>query len=228
MYYKEERSISCKKCGKVFKTNDVRRKFCGYACANKSKDEKRQKRTKRYEDRNKLKYGISDRDPSVLSYKCRNCGSRFTRYKSQVLKRGVGFCSVDCRVQAQRDRKPTDKMLIDLWSKAVKCYDGHKCAYCGKEQYLNSHHIFSRSNKSTRYDLNNGITLCAGCHTLSSKFSAHKTPVEFVEWIKEKRGEKWYDDLRKRAKKTKKFSAQDLKDIKFNLYEIIDHLSNDF
>ncbi len=32
--------------------------------------------------------------------------------------------------------------------------------------------------------LDNGITLCPGCHTFSSVFSAHKTPEAFTRWFK--------------------------------------------
>lgn len=95
--------------------------------------------------------------------------------------------------------KPKQNVLDNLWSGLIKNRDGNKCVRCGKDKYLNSHHIFSRSNRSTRWVLENGITLCAGCHTLSSTFSAHKTPVEFVEWIKERNGETWYVDLRRLA-----------------------------
>lgn len=86
------------------------------------------------------------------------------------------------------------------WAIDIKNRDGNKCLYCGKTTYLNSHHIFSRSNRSVRWELNNGITLCSGHHTLNSDFSAHKTPADFIEWIKELWGEEWYQDLRTQAK----------------------------
>lgn len=34
---------------------------------------------------------------------------------------------------------------------------------------------------------------------LSSDFSAHQTPTEFTEWVKEYRGDKWYAELRRQA-----------------------------
>jgi hypothetical protein len=52
--------------------------------------------------------------------------------------------------------------------------------------------------------------LCVGCHTFSSKFSAHKTPAEFVEWAIERRGEEWYDDLKVRKNKTVKYTDDDV------------------
>lgn len=86
------------------------------------------------------------------------------------------------------------------WSYLVKLARGNKCAYCGKKTYLNSHHLFTRTNYATRFDLDNGICLCSWHHTLNSNFSAHKTPLEFAEWIKELKGEERYDNLKRKSK----------------------------
>lgn len=105
-----------------------------------------------------------------------------------------------------RKKKTPIKVLNDsldnLWSELVKIIGGYECAYCGKTSYLNSHHLFSRNNFAVRWDTTNGMCLCSGCHTLSSKFSAHKTPIEFVEWLKVKIGEEAYDKLRLKANAT--------------------------
>ena len=61
--------------------------------------------------------------------------------------------------------KPIEKRLDDLWSKAVKARDGHKCVYChgpGTE----SHHLIRRSHKALRWDIRNGVTLCTVHHRL--------------------------------------------------------------
>ena len=96
--------------------------------------------------------------------------------------------------------KPTKTILIKkcdvLWAKIIKERAGNKCEACGKTAYLNSHHIYSRSNHRMRHNLKNGVCLCAGCHTFSSTFSAHKTPAEFMDWIRIKRGEAWYKELK--------------------------------
>jgi len=95
--------------------------------------------------------------------------------------------------------KGIDKKLDDAWSLLVKLIAGNQCEYCRNTQTLNSHHVFTRSNKSTRWDELNGICLCASHHTLNSKFSAHGTPTIFSEWIINKRGENWHNLLRLRA-----------------------------
>lgn len=84
--------------------------------------------------------------------------------------------------------KGVDGKLDLAWSLLVKLRAGMKCEVCFKTRYLNSHHIFSRSKRSTRWFPENGVCLCVGCHTFSSYFSAHKTPTEFTYWLENKRG----------------------------------------
>lgn len=223
MKYANMKSKTCPICGKEFRTLNVLVKYCSPKCSREGREKSIEKNRKKYEIQNKLKFGLNKDTPLEISFKCKNCRTKFTRKRSQVASRGAGYCSVECRYEGQKNKKPGDQQLIDLWAKAVKIYDSFRCAYCGKTTNLNSHHIFSRSNKSTRYDLHNGITLCVGCHTFSSKFSAHKTPVEFVEWIKEKRGIEWYENLRTRARQVTKLSKEDLVAIRDNLKDIVRH-----
>jgi 5-methylcytosine-specific restriction endonuclease McrA len=226
MFYTEKKEKECPACHKKFKTLDVRAKYCSIQCSKTGRKNSEDKRRVKYERQNILKFGLRKNIKPVMTFKCKNCGKKFPRYQSQVKKRGAGYCSFDCRVAGRTNEKPKDKQLVDLWAEVVKLYDGGKCAYCGKTSYLNSHHIFSKSNHSTRYEIINGITLCAGHHTLSSVFSAHKTPVEFVEWIKEKRGNEWYEQLRAKAKQTKDYTKEELVRIRDNFLEIRQHLAH--
>lgn len=102
-------------------------------------------------------------------------------------------------------RKGVDGKLDIAWSKLVKLKAGMKCEIpqCGKTT-LNSHHIYSRSKKSTRWDVMNGICLCVGHHTFSSKFSAHKTPLEFTDWLREYKGSEYMTLLQIKAHQTSK------------------------
>ena len=104
--------------------------------------------------------------------------------------------------------KGIDGKLDDAWALLVKLKAGNQCEYCGKEGYVNdkgrkvgmqSHHIYSRSKRSTRWATINGCCLCPSHHVLSSGFSAHKTPTEFTMWILDKRGEEWFDELTLKA-----------------------------
>ena len=77
------------------------------------------------------------------------------------------------------ERWHVEKSLDKLWSDAVKDRDHHRCRFCNGIDGLNSHHIFTRSRKSTRWDIDNGITLCRGHHI----FTAHKSPKKFENWL---------------------------------------------
>ena len=109
--------------------------------------------------------------------------------------------------------KKIDKDLDDAWSLKVKELAGFKCEYCQKTSPLNSHHVYSRSKLSTRWDLDNGVCLCVGHHTFSSTFSAHKCPLEFTEWIINYRGAEWYDNLRLKAHQTIKLHDHEKKEL---------------
>ena len=52
------------------------------------------------------------------------------------------------------------------WRKAILKRDNFKCVECGSQEKLNSHHIEPiRINVEKFYDVDNGITLCAKCHS---------------------------------------------------------------
>lgn len=104
-----------------------------------------------------------------------------------------------CKSIRLKRLKGIDGKLDDAWSLLVKKRAGMKCEYCGKQTNLNSHHIFSRSKKSTRWDVINGICLCVAHHTFSSSFSAHKSPLEFIDWLTKYKGTDFIDRLRIKA-----------------------------
>lgn len=95
-----------------------------------------------------------------------------------------------------------DKQIEKDWRKAVRINYCWICAYCWKndsEVQLHCHHLFTRSRKSTKWDIDNWILLCASHHTLSSEFSAHMTGNEFFLWLEEIKGRKWIDQLMKKS-----------------------------
>ena len=73
------------------------------------------------------------------------------------------------------NKKKLHKECMELWAELVKAKAGYKCEWwnCRKIEYLNAHHLFSKSHFSTRYDLDNGMSLCSGHHSLNTN-SAHK------------------------------------------------------
>ena len=120
----------------------------------------------------------------------------------------------------RKSRKPTRKQELKAydtkWSKLVKIRAWNKCEVdgCWKTTYLNSHHIFTRMNYATRFDLDNWICLCTGHHTFSNHFSAHRTPTEFTERVIKKRWKKRYDWLKLKANQIR---DKDTDKIKFYL-----------
>tara|TARA_R100001530_G_scaffold123757_2_gene91792 strand:+ start:3813 stop:4175 length:363 start_codon:yes stop_codon:yes gene_type:complete len=103
------------------------------------------------------------------------------------------------------------RKLDDVWAKKIREYG--MCEYCHKLKPLNAHHFYSRSVRVVRWDIDNGFCLCVGCHVFSSKFSAHKTPAEFVDWAIEKRGIDWYEDLKERKNSIIKYNDADYDDL---------------
>lgn len=97
--------------------------------------------------------------------------------------------------------KGIDGKLDKAWSELVKLKAGMKCEIelCGQTKYLNSHHIFTRKNRSVRWNTINGVCLCPSHHVLSSKFSAHGTPTLFTNWLIKSRGQKRLDTLTLKA-----------------------------
>ena len=145
--------------------------------------------------------------------KCKFCSTSFVKINPLN-----PYCSLKCELKAKKERdkakkekekfKKTKKKekkqssisfltkkADKLWSEAVKINYLYKCAYCGRTEFLNSHHLFTRSRKSTRWDLDNWMCLCSWHHTLSSEFSAHQTSLEFFEWLEWLRGRDWINEL---------------------------------
>jgi len=112
--------------------------------------------------------------------------------------------------------------LDKMWSKAV--LKKGACEYCGRTSetnQLHAHHVFGRVNKATRWHFDNGICLCASHHTRNSGFSAHLTPAEFMEWIREHRGEEWYQELNQRRLSIYKVNLGNLETTKEELEQIM-------
>jgi 5-methylcytosine-specific restriction endonuclease McrA len=64
-------------------------------------------------------------------------------------------------------RRNYDDPVYKEWRKKVLARDGYKCQMprCKHKKYLQVHHIRKWSSASSlRFELDNGITLCARCH----------------------------------------------------------------
>ena len=122
--------------------------------------------------------------------------------------------------KAKTKRRKLRDQLDKLWAEIVKQRAGYKCERerCDKTTF-NSHHIFSRSNLSVRWDLDNGVCLCSGHHTLNT-YSAHKAPIWFIDWLKKERGIEWYENLIVKANQVKKWTIPELEELVKEFKEI--------
>lgn len=84
-------------------------------------------------------------------------------------------------------KSPRRKLEMEadkLWSLAIRKRDKGICQVCWRPGNQ-PHHIITRSVRHLRHSLENGVTLCAGCHTLGMH-SAHKRPESFRQWLIER------------------------------------------
>ncbi|MCF7875366.1 MAG: hypothetical protein K9L99_05855 [Candidatus Omnitrophica bacterium] len=125
------------------------------------------------------------------------------------------------RKMKRKNKKTLENKLDKLWAEAIKLRAGYRCEYCGNINNLNSHHIFTRSRKATRWELNNGVCLCVSCHTFSSKFSAHKAPIEFTHWLEKTRGVKWLKILENMSNEVYKPTIEDLEETEKYLQDYV-------
>ena len=145
----------CKICGKPFLTRqyDIDKGngiFCSYKCAGESKQQ-----------------GV------VII--CEVCGKEFNSYKCRIGIRKT--CSRKC-ASILKSKECSEVTTIERkrgeskeWTKAVYLKDNYTCQKCGKRGgVLNAHHIIPFSvDKTLRYEISNGITLCVDCHKKEHK-----------------------------------------------------------
>ena len=110
---------------------------------------------------------------------CALCGADFTQKRTEAIStfRGRRFCSQGCGWIGQTyyagANHPTWKggkkkrgFRHDVWAQQVITRDKGVCQKCGRAgMEMHAHHIEAFiDNENSRYDLDNGITLCFQCH----------------------------------------------------------------
>jgi predicted restriction endonuclease len=129
--------------------------------------------------------------------------------------------------RARRDCAPTTKHLDKLWADVVKLRCLHSCEMhgvagrmCGN--IMHAHHIFVRQHTATRWDLDNGMCLCAGHHLWT-----HDNPCDSTDEIKELIGLERYELIKERHYQVFKPTAQDRREIAARLRAELDRLQKE-
>ena len=86
-----------------------------------------------------------------------------------------------------------DRLLQEIWRK-----ENPKCEVCGKPTQVSHHFITKGSCSALRYDFDNLIPLCNGCHMKIHQGSDS----EIIVNIKDKRGDEWFKELQRKRWKT--------------------------
>lgn len=74
------------------------------------------------------------------------------------------------------------------WREKVKARDNSQCVICDAIKFVHTHHIIPREVKEFRWNIDNGICLCARHHKFSRDISAHGNPLMFIRWLDINRG----------------------------------------
>lgn len=83
------------------------------------------------------------------------------------------------RTMVLKERKKLIKRCDDLFSKQVRTRG--ECEKCGQTVRLSCAHIISRTYMATRWDQDNALCLCSGCHLFW-----HKEPILASRWLEQK------------------------------------------
>jgi len=192
----------CCICNKEYKKQNSIQKTCRPTCQKEYEKQRREEKSKKLSIR--ISWVDNESNRKEIRKQVENFIPSLLGTKQVTIK--VSRCKV------KTDLKKLEEKCDDLWSLVVKKIAFDMCIYCGESKVLNSHHIFGRKNRSTRWDENNGACLCANHHQFSTKFSAHGTPALFREWYIEFVGQEYFDDLEERANRPMKVTVEFLED----------------
>lgn len=107
-------------------------------------------------------------------------------------------------MKSKTPRAKLIKKLDDLFAQKIKSIGF--CQKCGKKEGLQVAHIYSRSNKCIRWNEENAVCLCNGCHI----FWAHKEPYEFIKWVSEFKDLKKVEQIKNENKPLKLHDLEEL------------------
>ena len=108
--------------------------------------------------------------------------------------------------------KKIEKQLDNLWKQCIRVING----YDKDDRTVESHHVFSRANKNTRWSLCNGYILKVYEHRVLKHHSA-----EAEKFFRSKLGDEEYERLERKSREIKKWEEWELIQIKSQFQELI-------
>lgn len=156
---KRKTHFICKNCGKEFITKNTSNanKYCSRECYD-------------------AQHGIKNKERE-----CPNCHHLFIAKQSEDT-----YCSQKCYLQhihsinkgenhwnwkggiTSENEKLRKSEEYKEWQQKVYKRDFFHCQICGSKEEINAHHLWSwKEYPDKRFDVDNGITLCKKCHTLT-------------------------------------------------------------
>ena len=108
-------------------------------------------------------------------------------------------------------KKKLENECDKLWSQCVIARDG-TCRGTNSSDRLSAHHIRSRTHRSTRWDLDNGLCLSWRVH-----FLQEANPERFQDLIINIIGDKKYQALKRKSLQVVDYTTADLEQIKQDL-----------
>jgi len=164
--------LQCIQCGCDVKVRGKRVetfKFCSFACRSVW-------RALYWSGENNPQWTGGEREKT-----CQHCGQVFRHKPDSTVTtfRKQKFCSKPCadaggirysgpqngnwNGDPRRNHRPSKHAA---WARAVISRDGGKCRHCGSaDTELHAHHVKSyKTHPELRFDLDNGLSLCAPCH----------------------------------------------------------------
>jgi len=105
-------------------------------------------------------------------------------------------------ISKPKKRRPVRISRLDAnFSLYIRLRDGRRCQRCFKQypegaQGVHNSHFVGRRNKAVRWDQDNCVALCMGCHEF---FETHKATL-YREWMIERLGQERFDSLVARSR----------------------------
>ena len=165
---------NCDKCGKYY--NGFGKKFCSYLCSLKGRKFTEEHKKKLSEAHLGKRHEAWNKNRKMNDYP--QCGYKngHKSYLTENSKIKIGLAvrkryDIIGRKLHSRSYHIANSKEYKQWRISVFIRDNFTCQNCQiRGVYLEAHHIKSWAHyPELRYDVENGVTLCRGCHKLTRK-----------------------------------------------------------